>query len=165
MSYAVVFSSRTGNTALLADVVKRALPQDRLVYCGGPEGTGAEDAESVFVGFWTDKGGCDEASAAFLGGLHGKRVFLFGTAGFGGSQAYFAQILGRVRTRLDGTNTVVGSYMCQGKMPMSVRERYAAMEAQDPERARGLLANFDLALSHPDAEDLEGLRRAVAAVI
>ena len=54
--------------------------------------------------------------------LRGKRVFLFGTAGFGGSAPYFEKILAATRQALDGSNTVIGSFMCQGKMPVSVQK-------------------------------------------
>lgn len=45
-----------------------------------------DDAECIFVGFWTDKGTCDDNITAFLNKLENKKVFLFGTAGFGGEQ-------------------------------------------------------------------------------
>ena len=164
MSYAIVYSSNTGNTALLAGALKDALPKDACVYCGGSS-QWAADAELVFAGFWTDKGDCDGTSAAFLEGLRGKRVFLFGTAGFGGGEEYFGRILSQVRAHLDCSNAVVGSYMCQGKMPVAVRKRYEAMKAQSPEQAKALLANFDRALSHPGEADLEGLKRAAAPFV
>lgn len=53
----------------------------------------AGEADVVFVGFWCDKGSCSPAVQHFLQGLAGKRVFLFGTCGFGESDEYFAQIL------------------------------------------------------------------------
>lgn len=37
MSYAIVYSSRTGNTALLAQALKEALPQGNCLYCGAPD--------------------------------------------------------------------------------------------------------------------------------
>ena len=50
-----------------------------------------------------------------------------------------------------------------GRMPQSVRERYLKMkEAPDhPANLDVLIQNFDCALSHPDADDLERLRQAV----
>lgn len=93
MSYAVVFSSKTGNTELVAKAIREELGTDGCVYFGMPDAE-ALKAETLYVGFWTDKGTCDGASAAFLSTLEGKRVFLFGTAGFGGAQTYFDQILG-----------------------------------------------------------------------
>lgn len=53
--------------------------------------------------------------------------------------------------------------MCQGKMPLSVRERYVKMREQ-PNRMTDLdsrIENFDRALSHPNAEDLENLKKNV----
>ena len=55
--------------------------------------------------------------------LKGRKIFLFGTAGFGGSAAYFQKILDHIKQSVDPSNTVVGEYMCQGKMPQSVRDR------------------------------------------
>lgn len=111
------------------------------------------------MGFWTDKGTCDETIAQFLKGLTRQRVFIFGTAGFGGAPAYFEQILGRVREHLALEVPVAGTYMCQGQMPPAVRARYEAME--DTPRRRAMLENFDRALGHPDQEDLARLKAAV----
>ena len=112
MSYAIVFSSRTGNTALLAQTIRDTLPGDCL-YFGTPDPKALE-AETVYVGFWTDKGSCDESIAQFLKTLTNQKVFLFGTAGFGGSPEYFEQILKRVSENLGENTQLVGSYMCQG---------------------------------------------------
>jgi hypothetical protein len=53
--------------------------------------------------------------------------------------------------------------MCQGKMPLSVRQRYEGMKKQPIHLPNldALIENFDNALSHPDAEDLERLKQAV----
>jgi len=47
--------------------------------------------------------------------------------------------------------------MCQGKMPMQVRQKYEMMENSGMEEAKvkAMLRNFDEALLHPDAEDLK----------
>lgn len=80
---------------------------------------------------------------------------MFGTAGFGGSAEYFEQILAAVQKSLDESNTVIGTYMCQGKMPMTVRQQYEKM-LQQPNHAPNLemlIENFDKALAHPDAAE------------
>ena len=162
MSYAIVFSSKTGNTRLLADTLRASLPQNECTYFGAPAPEALE-AETLYIGFWTDKGHADDTLTAFLQTLKGKRVFLFGTAGFGGSAPYFEKILAATRQALDGSNTVIGSFMCQGKMPVSVRQRYEAMKAKPLHipNLDTLIENFDKALSHPDAADLEQLKQAV----
>ena len=166
MSYAIVFSSKTGNTRLLADTLRASLPQNECTYFGAPAPEALE-AETLYIGFWTDKGTCDAATAGFLSKVSGKEVFLFGTAGFRGEPAYFESILSRVAQCLGQGNTLIGSFMCQGRMPMAVRERYEKMCSApsspgmpDPKK---MLENFDRALQHPDAADLSHLTSAVTA--
>ena len=162
MTYAIVYSSRTGHTQLLADTVRETLPGDQCVYFGEPSEKALE-ADRLYVGFWTDKGSCDELTASFLKKVRDKELFLFGTAGFGVSQEYFNTVLGRVSACTDDSVRIIGSFMCQGKMPMSVRERYEKM-ASGPTRnpnLQGMIENFDKALSHPDGNDLDNLRAAV----
>ena len=162
MTYAIVYSSRTGNTERLAQAIRQALPPEECLYFGPPDPQ-ARAAERIYVGFWTDKGNADESTLDFLKQLHGKNIFLFGTAGFGGSEEYFNKILKKVERSLDRSNTVFGRYMCQGKMPLSVRQRYEGMKKQPIHLPNldALIENFDNALSHPDAEDLERLKQAV----
>ena len=98
--------------------------------------------------------------------LKNKKIFLFGTAGFGESEAYFQKVLDRVKESIDESNSIIGTYMCQGKMPLSVRQRYEKMKEQ-PNPAPNLdmlIANFDRALTHPDEQDLQRLQEAVCAV-
>lgn len=166
MKYAIVYSSRSGNTKLLAETLRQTLQETLTeadcIYMGVPEKK-ALAAERLYIGFWTDKGGCDSMLAEFLQKVRGKEVFLFGTAGFGGEKSYFEKILNNVSKNLDDSNRMIGTYMCQGKMPMAVRERYERMK-QAPDHAPNLdemIENFDRALSHPDRSDLENLRKSV----
>ena len=48
-------------------------------------------------------------------------------------------------------------------LPLSVRQRYEAMKAKPLHipNLDALIENFDKALSHPDAADLEQLKQAV----
>ena len=132
--YAIIFSSLTGNTRMLADTIRGALPEELCDYFGEAK-TGDPDAEMIYVGFWTDKGTADQACLELLGRLKNKKIFLFGTAGFGGSEAYYQKILANVKMK---------------EMPDAKPNLDALIE------------NFDQALSHPDQEDLERLRKMIA---
>lgn len=160
MSYSIVYSSKTGNTALLAQALRECLGEENCLYFGAPSAQ-ALKAQRIYVGFWTDKGTCDEETAQFLATLTTQEVFLFGTAGFGGEAAYFAKILGMVKEEIPEGVHVIGEYMCQGKMPDAVRRRYEQME--DSPRKKIMLENFDRALAHPGREDLEQLKKAALA--
>lgn len=162
MKYAIVYSSRTGNTKLLAERLRDILAKEDCLYCGAPEERALE-AERLYVGFWCDKGTCDAEMEAFLKTIKGKELYLFGTAGFGGEKEYFDKILKRVQENLNEDVKVTGSFMCQGKMPMSVRERYEKMR-KAPEHGPNvdrLIENFDAAQAHPSEEDLKKLEADV----
>ena len=176
MKYAVIYDSPTGNTKMLAEEIKRYMDRqsgstEECLYFGEPvpdvaNVEGLSEAEIIFAGFWTDKGDSGAKLAGFLESLHGSRVFLFGTAGFGGSQEYFSRILDKVTTHLAPDNTVAGRYMCQGKMPVTVRKRYESVLEKNPEdeRMKSMIENFDRALPHPDISDMENLRNVLSAL-
>lgn len=160
--YSVVYSSKTGNTKKLAEAIVEGLPKEACEYFGEAKTTELT-SDTIFLGFWTDKGTADSETLTILKNLKGKQIFLFGTAGFGGSESYFQRILNTVRESVDSSNTIIGSFMCQGKMPPSVKERYEKMKLlPNPiPNIDELIANFDKAVSHPDNTDLENLKTAV----
>lgn len=157
MNIAVVYSSVTGNTEKIAEAIKNAVCAygSDVTYFGKPK-SGIE-AEVYFIGSWTDKGTCSEETAKMLRELNGKKIAYFGTAGFGGEQSYFDALSSRALSLLPEGNEILGSFFCQGKMPMSVRERYVKMITANPEdkKLKVSLDNFDAALSHPDSDDLK----------
>ena len=162
-SYSIVYSSKTGNTKMLADTIMKSLPELECVYFGLPDEK-ALLADRIYVGFWTDKGNCDDSTAQFLQQTTSQEIFLFGTAGFGENPEYFEKILHHTEKHMPKTITLIGTYMCQGKMPMSVRERYEKM-ASSPihmPNIKGMIENFDKALSHPDETDLQLLQEKIA---
>ncbi|MDO5294204.1 MAG: flavodoxin family protein [bacterium] len=165
MKYAIVINSKTGNTKRLAEAIQETVGKDTPIY--EEPVNEAKDADVIFAGFWTDKGSCTGEMKEFLTSLQNKKVFLFGTAGFGGGSEYFTQILGRVKENINLTNQIIGEYMCQGKMPMGIRARYEAMAAENPEneKFKGMIENFDMALLHPDQEDLQKLKKQVELCI
>ena len=169
MSYAIVYDSRTGNTEALARAVAAALPSEgRLAFGRVDEVDRAAvaQADRVYAGFWTNRGDCGDELAEVLASLADKDVFLFGTAGFGADETYFAGVMARVAVHLPESARIVGTFICQGRMPASVRARYAQTAEAKPEQAarmHQLIENFDEAASHPDDDDLARLREAVQA--
>ena len=167
MTYAIVYDSRTGNTEQLAHAVAEALPEEgRLAFgrVGEVDASAAARADRLYAGFWTNRGDCADEMAEVLAGFGGGEVFLFGTAGFGADATYFAGVMSRVAVHLPASAQIVGSFMCQGRMPASVRARYAQTAAAKPEQAarmQQLIDNFDEAANHPNDDDLARLRAAV----
>ena len=75
--YSIIFSSKTGNTAELANAIRDALPQENCDYFGTSE---IEEmvSEMLYIGFWTDQGNADKSALELLQKIKNKKVFLFG---------------------------------------------------------------------------------------
>lgn len=166
MEYMVVYSSKTGNTKQVATEIFSALPgmskdmQDLEEYNG-------KDADTFFVGFWTNRGTCDMSVIDFISELHGKKIALFGTCGFGGDKEYYKSIEQKVSVWIPDDCEYLGTFMCQGKMPMQVREKYEIF-MEDPKQEvwrKKMLQNFDEALLHPNETDFENAREFANKVI
>lgn len=178
MTLDVVYVSRTGNTAVLAEKIEDLVRE----MAGGryevrvrklEDGAGEEERDCreeilagrrIFAGFWTDRGDCSKEMACFLESLRDCTVFVFGTAG-SDRPAYQEKVMARALSHLDGSNRVPGTFMCQGKMLPGVRRKYEALAEKEPgnERVLDRIRNFDRAETHPDQEDLRMLERAVRA--
>ena len=154
MKIAVVYKSLTGNTKLVAEAIGEALKSEHDVCVCEP--AECVEADLYFVGTWIDKGSSTKEIAEFLAKLDNKKIALFATAGFGGSQEYYDALAERIKAQIPESNEILGQFFCQGKMPMSVRERYVAMLQANPEdkNMEVNVKNFDEALSHPDEADL-----------
>lgn len=154
MKIAIIYKSISGNTKLIAEAIYNAL-KENVIYIGEP-GEGIK-ADLYFVGSWTDKGTCCQEVADFIRNIDSGEVAYFGTAGFGGSQEYYNSLFSRIKEICPDTVKMNEYFFCQGKMPMSVRDRYVSMLQSNPNDSsvNGLIINFDEALNHPNDEDVK----------
>ncbi|MBU9746130.1 flavodoxin family protein [Lachnospiraceae bacterium ASD3451] len=170
MKVKVIYCSHTGNTAQLAQAIADGLPAaavPRELAAGfTDEENEIDEDELIFAGFWVDKGGCPEEMTELLRGIHHRKVALFATAGFGQDAAYFARIEQKVRALLPVDNRYMGAFFCQGKMQISVRQRYEEIQKRNPEdlKIKQSIENFDLASTHPDDQDLNHAKKFAAEV-
>lgn len=104
MKISILYDSQTGNTKMLADTINDSLRGlvDILFYGNAADAGSYEigDSDIIFLGFWTDKGQCSDKLKVVLPKLCGKKIVLFGTAGFEGSEEYFQKILSGVESAL-----------------------------------------------------------------
>ena len=155
MNTKVLFVSETGNTAQVAREIFRGIPSRSKDIQPLESAIDDYSFDCYFVGFWTNCGSANVEVLDFLSGLHGKKLALFSTCGMRNDSAYFSQIEHRVLAFLPDDNEYYGSFFCQGKMPMRVRQKYEQMLSGDHRNAAAkLIQNFDNALLHPSSEDL-----------
>jgi len=154
MSNAIVYLSATGNTKMLADAIAEKVGD--VVYNGKPDDA-AKEADTIYVGFWTQAFSCPAPIADFLKSLDGKKVFLFGTAGYGNTDEFFGNIIDSVKAHVPASCEVVGSYMCMGK----VSENKMKAIAEDQEKFNSMKPMLDESQSHPNAADIDALKAAL----
>ena len=165
MKVAIIYSSITGNTKLLAETIKSEINKD-IVYCGKPINEGI-DADIYFIGSWTNKGDASNDIINFFKKLKNKKIAYFGTAGYGGSTTYYDTLFSRVKQYIDSSNTILGYFYCQGKMPVQIKERYIKMITENPndKNLEVSIKNYEDALTHPDKKDLEDVKKWVNKIL
>lgn len=165
MKSLVVYSSLTGNTKMVAEAVAEALGAD-TVLVSVDECPSADEYDLVAVGYWVDKGTADKKSADYLKSLRNKKVALFATLGAYPDSEHAAQSLANGAALLDTSNTVVGTFICQGKVDAKLVEQMAKMfPAEHPhglnEARKKRLAD---AAKHPDENDLKNAKAVFAKI-
>lgn len=166
MDIAIIYSSKTGNTKTIAKAIKEQLQNKNIVYFGNVTEE-LPKADIYIIGSWTDKGNAANDIIEVLKKIKNKKIAYFGTAGYGGSEEYYKKLFEKVRINIDSSNEILGYFYCQGKMPIQVRERYEKMITQNPENTnlKVSIENFDKALSHPDSEDINNVKKWVKCKI
>ena len=106
------------------------------------------------------------AVSDFINDLSGKQIALFGTCGMGNAPEYYKAIENSVSAWIETDNDYLGSFICQGKMPQTVRQKYESMKNdQNAGQMDMYIHNFDVAITHPDSRDVEHAKVFVEKVL
>jgi flavodoxin len=152
----IVYSSKTGNTAKVAQEIYERLNLENISELHPVESApDPASADWLLVGFWVDKGDADPRALEYIGKIMDKKVGVFGTLGaYPGSQ-HAEDVKERVGARISKNNALLGSFLCQGKIDPKLREMFRGFppghpHAMTPERIK----RHQDAESHPDNEDI-----------
>ncbi|WP_022779315.1 flavodoxin family protein BilS [Butyrivibrio sp. AE3009] len=168
LKYLVIYASQTGNTQMLAEEIYNSLPvsskEKKLVDVRSWHGE--TDAETYIVGFWANRGSCSLEIIDLLSSLYCRNVALFGTCGMGAGSRYYESLEQNARVWLPDSNRFLGSFFCQGKMPIEIRQKYESYKGKcDDARIDQFLGYFDEAASHPDRQDFMHAHMFVEKVV
>lgn len=156
LEYLVLYQSESGNTKKLAATIFSHLPGNSKDLIDITTNKTIPEARIYFVGFGVRCGTCSMAVSDFLNDLSGKCIALFGTCGMGDSPDYYNAIAQSASAWIESDNAYLGAFICQGKMPQKVRQKYEAMRtAKNSAQMNLCIRNFDEALTHPDSLDFE----------
>lgn len=169
MKTIILYDSITGNTEILGETIASMFSPKEVLYCGQIRDcsiTNLPEVDLYFIGSWTNRGDLVLGIQNVLQTLHHKKIVLFGTCGFGGSSEYFETLKNRFKHWIPEDNEYLGCFLCQGKMPVSVKERYVKMikDHPDDQKLQVSLKNFEEALTHPDDQDLKQLKEFIRGI-
>lgn len=148
MKCSIVYSSVTGNTKKLAETIKNKVGE---CYFGKPSDE-ALIADVIFIGFWTTKNSCSVDIQEFIAKLSDKKIFIFGTAGYDNTKEYFEEILNNVKSHVPSSNTIVGAYMCQGKVSDVMQNKIKEVKPEKYETIKEKLLESE---NHPNEDDIK----------
>ena len=156
LDYLVLYNSQSGNTKSVAAAIFSALPEGSRDLIDIDSGKPIPEASTYFIGFCVHRGSCCIEVSDLLSSLENKNIALFGTCGMGRSAEYYSLIEKNVSAWINSSCRYLGCYICQGKMPMQVRQKYENMRtSENAPQVDGFIRNFDCAMTHPDREDLK----------
>ena len=75
MNIAIIYSSITGNTKIIAETIKESLQKENIVYFGNPT-EDLPEADIYIIGSWTDKGNPTDEIIMFLKKLKVKKLLI-----------------------------------------------------------------------------------------
>lgn len=156
LDYLVLYNSQSGNTKSVAAAIFSALPEGSRDLIDIDSGKPIPEASTYFIGFCVHRGSCCIEVSDLLSSLENKNIALFGTCGMGRSAEYYSLIEKNVSAWINSSCRYLGCYICQGKMPMQVRQKYENMRtSENAPQVDGFIRNFDCAMTHPDRKDLK----------
>lgn len=155
MKTLVMYSSVSGNTKKIADTMVYEMDDYEIINSKDFRTSMIPNFDVFCIGYWVDKGDCDAQSLQVLRHMSSERIALFGTLGAAENTAYYQSIKQRVEQHLPDA-TILGHFLCQGKINDALLERYREQLKKDPDNIhmKAQLENYEQGKTHPDEHDL-----------
>ena len=159
MKILVTYSSRTGNTKKLAEGIFEGIEQENKVILPMKEVESLEEYDIVLVGYWVDKAGPNEEARKFMETMEGKKVGIFATLAYWPDTKHAWDSLTNGENVVKDKNTVIGKYICQGKLDEKIIAMFEKLPADNPhsvneEKRR----RYEVAKHHPSKADIEAAK-------
>lgn len=161
----VVYSTRTGNTKMIAEAIADVMPAGSVL---APVETAPQpdSFDLICLGFWVDKGAPDGNMETYMKKVVGKQVGLFGTLGAWPDSDHARDCIERAKAMLPG-NTILGAFLSQGRINPKIL--FAMKKMREAQKLHPMTeerkARIKEAEKHPNAEDCADARKCFSAVV
>lgn len=166
LNYAVLYQSNTGNTRQVAAEIFKNIPSDSKDLISINDMKEMPKAENYFIGFNIHKGICSMEIIDILQSIHNKTIILFATCGMSPTIEYRRSLENRIKIWISEDNFYLGMFLCQGKLPIEVRNEYEKKKT-DSNRAEmeRMLSSFYEAMVHPNESDLRSVGKFTETMV
>jgi flavodoxin len=165
----IVYSSKTGNTRKLAQGIHKGLVDAGICdtrIAAAEENPEPADADWILLGFWADRGTADPKSLGYLKSLEGRKIGFFGTLGAYPDSPHAKDMGKKVQELGAEKNTVLGCFLCQGKVDPALIERFKSLPPDNPHAmTEERIKRHEEAAKHPDENDIKAAVAAVLAMV
>lgn len=167
MKYEVVYLSKSGNTAALAQAIADMLPTEstRITDLAQSEASGGADVN--FIGFEVNSETIPLKIMDALDYAEGRIVILFGTCSVIPTQDHKAIIERKIQPFLPDDCDYRGIFLCAGQLPEHAAELIKNQHQMQPDNPElnSYLKNHYETIGHPDAQDIENLQRFIQNIL
>lgn len=151
--WAVIYSSVTGNTRMIAEEMARAAGDaDLFAVEDMPEDLSGYEVAAM--GYWLRRGGPDPKMMKFLPKVHDAKVVLFQTHGVDPGSEHAVTAYARAAYLLGEGCEILGTFGCQGKINPALLEKRKNAAPDNPHGGAAAIERWERASTHPDAQDL-----------
>ena len=151
--WAVIYSSVTGNTRMIAGEMARAAGDaDLFAVEDMPEDLSGYEVAAM--GYWLRRGGPDPKMMKSLPKVHDAKVVLFQTHGADSGSEHAVTAYARAAYLLGEGCEILGTFGCQGKINPALLEKRKNAAPDDPHGGAAAMARWERAAEHPNAQDL-----------
>ena len=158
MKNLLIYSSLTGNTKMIAEAVAEVVPNCEIFAIeDAPE---PETYGFIAIGYWVDRGLPDAKVLKYFEKIENKKVALFGTLGAYPDSEHGKECIEKSEALLKDTgknNTVLGSFLCQGKVDPKLLNAMEKMQTNHP-MTEERKARIEESKKHPNTQDCENAR-------
>lgn len=166
MKTLVIYSSLTGNTKKLAQAIANEMEDTEIISVDEFRVSMMDNFDFFMIGYWVDKGVCDDKSKEVLKHMLDKKVALFGTLGAKENTKYYDMVKAKVEEQAQGVH-VIGHFLCQGSVGEKTMERYREMLKKTPDdiHLKAQLEAYEEGIHHPNELDIANAIRFAKSLL
>jgi flavodoxin len=154
MKTAIIYSSLTGNTKLLAEKIYESSPGNTVLIDINSRFE-QNEYEKIIFGFWVDRGSADKKTLSVIETISNKKIGFFATLGAYPDSEHAKKVIENVKKEFEkNNNEVSATFICQGKVSESLKEKMKSFPKEHPhypDEAR--LKRWAEADLHPNEND------------